>query len=248
MNIEKYIDTFGDDVYALALVCTKNFDSAADIFKTVAADCNALPEDVGMFELAIKVCSLCKMAKFSDNAETFSQLGLSKKHEQLLSGFFPLPFVARASVHLHFENDLTVEQIAEVLEEKPRYISDQLDGLGTELSGELDEFYKELCIRLAAPDELKAKAVLAARSGEKRVFEIRDDPMPKHTWTKKQKIGAIIAAIIATILLMIVIPIVNKLMDDYLTGSSYDEAPSDLIFSYDLDDVLKSDGQSTSKS
>ena len=230
MIIEKFIDRFGDDVYALALVCTKNFDSAADIFETVAAECDALSDDVGMFELAIKVCSLCKKAKFSDNAETFSQLGLSKKQEQLLSGFFPMPFVTRASVHLHFENDLTVEQIAEVLEEKPRYISEQLNGLGTELLNELDGTYKEIFVRLSAPDELKAKAVEAARSGEKRVFEILDDPMPTHTWTKKQKIGALIVAVIATIMLMIVIPIANKLMDDYLTGSSYDEAPSDLIF------------------
>lgn len=230
MIIEKFIDRFGDDVYALALVCTKNFDSAADIFETVAAECDALSDDVVMFELAIKVCSLCKKAKFSDNAETFSQLGLSKKQEQLLSGFFPMPFVTRASVHLHFENDLTVEQIAEVLEEKPRYISEQLNGLGTELLNELDGSYKEICVRLSAPDELKAKAVEAARSVEKRVFEILDDPMPTHTWTKKQKIGAVIVAVIATIMLMIVIPIANKLMDDYLTGSSYDEAPSDLIF------------------
>ena len=235
MNIERFIDRLGDDVYALALVCTKNFDSAAGIFETIAAECEALPEDAEMSGLAARVCSLCKTAKFSDNAETFSQLGLSKKQELLLSGFFPKPFVTRASVHLHFENDLTVEQIAEALEEKPRYISEQLDGLGTELFNELDDSYKELCVKLAAPDELKAKAVLAAKTGEKRVFEIRDDPMPKHTWTKKQKIGAIIAAIIATILLMIVIPIVNKLMDDYLTGSSYDEAPSDLIFSYTLE-------------
>ena len=232
MNIERFIDRLGDDVYALALVCTKNFDSAADIFETVAAECDELTEDADMFGLALRVCSLCKNAKFSDNAETFSQLGLSKKQEQLLSGFFPLPFVTRASVHLHFENDLSVEQIAEVLEEKPRYISEQLDGLGAELLNELDGSYKELCIKLSAPDELKVKAVENAKSGEKRVFEIREDPLPKHTWSKKQKFGAIIAAIIATILLMIVIPIVNKLMDDYFDGNSYDEAPSDLIFSY----------------
>lgn len=241
MNIEKFIDTFGDDVYALALVCTKNFDSAANIFETVAAECESLSDDAEMFELALKVCPLCKKAKFSDNAETFSQLGLSKKQEQLLSGFFPMPFVTRASIHLHFENDLTVEQIAEVLEEKPRYISEQLDGLGTELFNELDEHYKELCIKLAAPDVLKEKTILAAKSGEKREFEIRDDPMPKHTWTKNQKIATIIAAIIATIVLMFVIPIVNKLMDDYLEGGSYDDTPSELIFSYDAENEFTSD-------
>lgn len=241
MNIEKFIDRFGDDVYALALVCTKNFDSTADIFETVAAECEKLPDDAEMFELAVKVCSLCKKAKFSDNAETFSQLGLSKKQELLLSGFFPKPFVTRASVHLHFENDLTVDQIAEVLEEKPRYISEQLNGLGTELLNELDGSYKEVCVKLVAPDELKEKAIMAAKSGEKREFEIRDDPMPRHVWTKKQKIATIIAAIIATIVLMFVIPIVNKLMDDYLAGGSYDDTPSELVFSGNTESEYTSD-------
>lgn len=242
MNIEKFIDRFGDDVYALALVCTKNFDSAALIFEAVASEYEALSDDADMFVISARVCALCKTAKFSDNAETFSQLGLSKRQEQLLSGFFPKPFVTRASVHLHFENDLTVEQIAEVLDEKPRYISEQLDGLGEELSEELDREYKELCVKLGAPDVLKAKAVEAAKSGEKRVFEIRDDPMPKHVWSKRQKIAVIIAGIIITFVLMFVIPIFNKLMDDYITGSSYDEVPSDLIFSYDPDDLESSDG------
>lgn len=242
MNIEMFIDRFGDDVYALALVCTKNFDSAAEIFERIAAECEALPDDVEMYTLAVKVCSICKSAKFSDNAETFSQLGLTKNQERILSGFFPLPFVTRASVHLFFENDLTVEQIAEVLEEKQRYINEQLDGLGTDLYNELDEAYKELCVKLAAPDELKAKAVVAANSGEKRVFEIRDDPLPRHVWTKNQKIAAIVIAIVATFVLMIVIPIFNKLMDDYFTGSSYDEAPSDLIFTGNTESEATSDG------
>lgn len=231
MNIEKFIDRFGDDVYALALVCTKNFDSAADIFSAVASECEDMPDDSEMFDLAKKVCSMCKAAKFSDNAETFSQLGLSEKQEMLLSGFFPKPFVTRASVHLYYENDLTEEQIAEVLEEKRRYISEQLDGLGTELQSELDGSYKELCLKLAAPDELKTKAIEAAKSGEKRQFEILDDPVPKHTWSKKQKIATIIVAIIATFVLMFVIPIANKLMDDYLAGGSYDDTPSELVFS-----------------
>ena len=65
--------------------------------------------------------------------------------------------------------------------------------------------------------------------------------MPKHTWTRKQKIAAIIVAVVVTIVLMIVIPIFNKLVDDYFTGSSYDEAPSDLIFSYTPESEYTSD-------
>lgn len=232
MNIEKFIDTFGDDVYALALVCTKNFDSAADIFTAVAEECEELSDSTEMYELAVKVYSLCRTAKCSDNAETLSQIGLSKKQELLLSGFFPKPLFTRAAVHMYFENDLSVEQIAEVLGEKPRYVSEQLDDLGTELYSDLEDLYKELCVKISAPDELKADAIKSAKSGEKRVFEILDDPIPKHTWTKNQKIAAIILAVIVTIALMIVIPIVNQLIDGYFMAESQEEVPSDLIFSY----------------
>ena len=44
MNIEKFIDAFGDDVYALALLVTKNFDSAERVFTQIAQDCDTFPE------------------------------------------------------------------------------------------------------------------------------------------------------------------------------------------------------------
>lgn len=241
MNIEKFIDLFGDDVYALALVCTKNFYSAADIFSQITAECEELPDNAEMFGLAVKVYSMCKTAKCSDNAETLSQIGLSKKQESLLAEFFLKPLIIRAIVHLYFENDLIVEQIAEVLGVKPRYVSEQLDDLGGELFGELENYYKELCLKLVVPEEFKVNAVQAAKLGERRIFEIRDDPMPKHVWTKKQKIATIIVAVVVSIALMIVIPKVNKLVDDYFTGSSCDEAPSDLIFSYTPESEYTSD-------
>lgn len=232
MNIEKFIDTFGDDVYALALVCTKNHDSAAEIFLRMCSECGSFADGTDIFDIARLEIPMCKTAKCSDNAETFSQMGLSKKQEALLGEFFPLPQIVRAIVHLYFENDLTTEQIAEVLREKPRYVSEQLNALGGELSEELESSYKELCLKLCAPDELKAEAVRAAKSGEKREFEIEEEPMPRHTWTRNQKIAAVILAIFVTIALMIVIPIVNQLIDGYFMAESTEEVPSEWIFEY----------------
>lgn len=232
MNIEKFIDAFGDDVYALALVCTKNFDSAAEIFSRIAAQCGDIPENAEMIDIARMEYPLCQNAKCTDTAETLSQIGLSKKQEALLAGFFPRPMTVRAAVHLYFENDLTIEQTAELLGEKPRYIMDQMNALGDDIFYELESSYKEVCAKISAPDELKAASVQAAKSGEKRLFEVVEDPVPLHVWTKKQKTAAVIVSIFVTIALMIVIPIVNKLIDDWFAGGSYDDTPSDMIFSY----------------
>lgn len=232
MKIERFIDSLGDDVYAFALVCTKNFDSSADIYARIVAEFAELPENAEIYDIAGEVYKLCRTAVCNDSAETLSQIGLSKKQELLLTGFFTKPQISRAIVHLYFENDLSIEQIAEVIGDKPRYVSEQLDALGTELSEKLENSYKELCVKITAPDDLKSKVIQAARSGKSREFKIVDEPMPKHTWTKKQKIAAIIFAVIVTIILWFVIPIFNAYLDGKFGDGSYDEVPSDLIFSY----------------
>lgn len=232
MNIEKFIDQFGDDVYALALVCTKNFDSAAEVFLRTAEECGGFPENADIRDIVSAAFPFCRNAKCTDTAETLSQAGLTKKQEALLAEFFPKPQVIRAIVHMHFENDLSAEQISELLHEKPRYVSEQLDALGLGLTEELENSYKGLCLKLCAPDELKSEAVIAAKSGKKRIFEVEEEPMPTHSWSKNQKIAAVILAVVVTIALMIVIPIVNQLIDGYFLAESQEEIPSDWIFSY----------------
>ncbi len=51
MNIEKFIDAFGDDVYALALIVTKNFDSAERVFTQIAQDCDTFPETAELYDI-----------------------------------------------------------------------------------------------------------------------------------------------------------------------------------------------------
>lgn len=245
MDIRKFIDEHGDRVYAFALICTKSADSAAEVFLYISGECEKYAEDVYFSEIAREAFKLCRKAKCADSAETLSQCGLSKKQENLLAEFFPLPQIVRAAIHLRYECDSELDEIAELTGEKPRYISEQLDNLGKEVRERLENSYKELCLRLSASDDLKIKAVNAAQNGIHREFEVIDDPAPLHTWTKRQKTAAVVFAVIATIAVLIVIPIVNKLVDDYLTGESYDEAPPDLIFSYDNENQSGISGEET---
>ena len=232
MIIEKFIDAFGDDVYALALIVTKNFDSAERVFTQIAQDCDTLPETSELYDIVKKAYRLCQKAPSNDNAETFSDLGLSAKQEALLAEVFPRPQIVRAIIHLSYENDLENDKIAAITDVNIRYVNEQLGDLEG-LSDRLNKSYKELCLRLTAPDELKISVIQAVNSGEKRLFEIRGEAAPRHSWTNKQKIGAVIAAIVVTILACIVIPLFLAYLESYEeVNSSYDEVPPELIFSY----------------
>lgn len=233
MNIEKFIDTFGDDVYALALIVTKSFDSAERIFTQIAQDHEDIDETAEIFDIAQRAYSLCKKAPNNDKAETLSDIGLSARHEALLSEIFPRPQIVRAIIHLCWENDLTAEQAAKITGESVRYVAEQLSELPKSLSDKLDKTYKELCLKLTAPDALKMSVISAVNSGEKRLFEVRDETVPRHSWTRAQKVAAVIIAITATALICIVVPLLTAYLNSLdEINSSYDEAPSDLIFSY----------------
>lgn len=232
MTIEKFIDAFGDDVYALALIVTKSFDSAERVFTQIAQDCDTLPETAELYDVVKKAYRLCLKAPSNDNAETFSEIGLSAKQEALLAEIFPRPQIVRAIIHLSYENDLENDKIASITDTNVRYVNEQLGDLGG-LSDRLDKSYKELCLRLAAPDELKISVIQAVNSGERRLFEVRGETAPRHSWTKKQKIGTVIAAVVITALACVIIPLFLAYLDSYEElNSSYDEVPPELIFSY----------------
>lgn len=233
MKIERFVDLFGDDVYALSLIVNKDFDSAARVFTQVAQDCETFPEDTELFEVVGRAYSLAKKAPSNDKAETLSEMGLSAKQEGLLAEIFQRPQIVRAIVHFTYENDLTVEQIVRLAGASERYVTGQLSELSKPLTDRLERDYKTLCLALAAPDELKADVIRSVNAGEKRLFEVRGDAVPLHTWTKKQKTAAMIAAVVITALICFIIPIVSEYLNNFEEmNSSYDEAPSDQIFSY----------------
>lgn len=230
MTIERFIDEFGDDVYALALIVTKSFEGAEQVFTQLAQDCEALPET--LYDIVKIAYRLCRKAQSNDNAQTLSDIGLSAKHEALLAEIFPYPQIVRTIIHLSYENDLENDKIASITDTGVRFVTEQLDDLGG-LSEKLEKHYKELCLKLAAPDELKLSVIEAINSGEKRLFEVRSEAAPRHTWTKPQKIAAVIIAVAITVVVCIVVPLLTAYFNSFEEmNSSYDEAPSDLIFSY----------------
>ncbi len=233
MNIEKFIDAFGDDVYALALIVTKSFESAERVFTQTAQECELIPETAELYDIVNKAYHLCKKAPSNDSAETLSDIGLSARHETLLTEIFPCPQVVRAIIHMSYENDLTAEQIAKATGESVRYVKEQLSDISKPLSDKLEKSYKELCLKLNAPDELKMSVIQAVNSGEKRLFEVRDPAAPRHTWTKAQKAAAVIFAVVATVIICIVVPLLTAYFNSFEEmNSSYEELPPELIFSY----------------
>ena len=54
MEIRKLIDDFGDDIYALALISTKDFNSAKEIFVRMTTANNEYPDETELFPLLVK--------------------------------------------------------------------------------------------------------------------------------------------------------------------------------------------------
>ncbi len=234
MEIRRFIDNYGDDAYALALIVTKSFDSAREVFARTAGVCGELSERDGLFCVVKTAFRLCKESESNDEASTLTGTELNRKQEAVLETVFARPQIIRAIIHLHYENDLTPEQIAEVTGESVRYVQSKLSELPRELSEALDKHYKEICAKLHAEDELKAYVIRAGEGKEKRAFEPESEPVPVHRWTKKQKVIVCIVAALFTILVCIVIPIAQAYIRSQreLESMHFEEPATDEIFSY----------------
>jgi len=144
------------------------------------------------------------------------------------------PLIVRSVIHLYYENDLEIPQIAEVTGESEKYIGKVLSELQPELKTSLEKHYKEICTKIHAEDSLKAYVIRSVTEGEKRTFEVKNDAVPRHTWSKKQKIIVVVSAVVIVAMLTIVIPLLQKYfdMEEELRNYSYDEVATDEIFSY----------------
>ncbi len=237
MEITRLIDNYGDDIFALALMITKDFNSAKQVFLKTCLECKNLPDNSKMPELAAKVFSECKEAESNDNAVTLTGVELSDKQRRLLEVILQKPQMTRAIIHMCYENDMQPEQISKITGAGVKYIKGVLDGLSNELEKALSDCYKEICMKIHAGDELKAYTVRAINTGDSRTFEVKRDAAPIHSWTKKQKTIVIIAAAIATLLICIIIPILDSYyhMRKEEGFSHYENVPTDEIFSQTVD-------------
>ncbi len=234
MEIRKFIDNYGDDVYALALIVTKSFDSANRVFAETAGHFADFTEQGGIFVIAKTAFPICKECESNDDASTFTGIELSTKQETVLEMVLAKPQIIRAIIHLHYENDLTPAQIARVTGESERYVQSKLGELSEEFSDALDKHYKDICLKIHVEDALKAYVIRASETGEKRVFEQEKEPVPVHRWTKKQKIVVYAVAALFTVLVCIVIPIAQAYIRSQreLDSMNFEEPATDEIFSY----------------
>lgn len=192
------------------------------------------PEETELYNLLLKAYPMCREADSNDSAVTLTGVDVDAKKQQLLEAVLQKPFIVRSIIHLHWENDLEPEQIAGATGESVRYVNSVLEELSEELTAALDKGYKDICVKIRAEDKLKAYVIRSAASGKKRQFEVKEDAVPTHKWTRKQKIIVIIVAAILTVAVCIVIPILDSYyqMRREEEFSSYENVPTDEIFRY----------------
>lgn len=234
MKLEKLIDNHGDDIFALALIVTKDFNSAKEVFVRVTSDYYEIRDDCSAYdEIIAKTYSICREADSNDSAVTLTGVELDSKREALLQIVLQKPLIVRSIIHLCYEHELDEAQIASVTGESVKYITKVLSELPTELKTSLEKHYMEICAKIVAEDSLKAYVIRSAAQGG-RMFEVKNEAVPLHTWSKKQKIIVIIAAIVVTAVATIVIPLLDSYikMEEELRDYSYEEAATDEIFRY----------------
>lgn len=210
MDITRLTDAFGDDIYALALITTKDFDSAREIYVRTTTKCDEYPDSAELVNFVADEFPLCKDAECNDSAVTLTGVELDLKKQALLETVLQKPFVVRSIIHMFWENDLEIEDIAEITGESAKYVRSVIEGLSDSLRTALDKSYKDICVRICAPDKLKAYVIRSVNSGNKRQFEVKQDAVPTHRWTKDQKMAVYIAAALIAVILCIVIPLAES--------------------------------------
>lgn len=230
MDAAKFVDGYGEDVYALSLVTTKSEKSAEEVFLKTAAVCESFDERASLFDVVKAAFSESKKARVAEEAETLSTLKLSRKQEEIISELFAMPRIVRAVVHLYYENDFSEKDTAQIVGESGGYISRVLLELPETLKAELDEHYRELCLKLTPNDELKARAVASAETRERRLFEPEYETFPKHTWTKRQKTAAAIIAAVAAVFITLFFPLLRELISERVDEELDKWKNSDIVY------------------
>lgn len=234
MELAKLIDGFGDDIFALALIVTKDFDSAKQVFVKTSLKYEDFSDSDKMYELAAETYKQCEEVDNNDSAVTLTGIDLDPKRLALLEIVLKKTQKVRSIIHLYYENDLDEAEIAKVIGESERYIRGVFADFPQELKTSLDKHYKEICTKICAEDKLKSYVMRAAADTEKRDFEVKDEAVPRHAWSTRQKVIVIIIAVIVTFALCYIIPIVEKYFDmlEDESGYSYEVPATDEVFSY----------------
>ncbi len=235
MDITKLIDDYGDDIFAFALIVTKDMTSAKEVFVKTAVVNEEYSDDSGLFEILGKAYAVCAEAESNEGASALTDVELDTKKQAVLEELLVRRETVRAAAHMYYENDLSIEEIADITGKSEKYIAGILsDELTEALRMKLDADYKDICTRITAPDELKAYVIRAVKNGDKRLFEVKEEAVPIHTWKTSHKVVVVIAAVIATLAAMYIIPVLQKYgeMRESEAGLSYEEVGTDESFYY----------------
>ena len=234
MEITKLIDTYGDDIFAFALIVTKDFASAKEIFVKTTTACGEFSEDCSLCELIARAYKESQETDSNEGASTLTGIELDAKRQAVLEELLVKRETVRAVAHMFYENDLSAAEIAGITGKSEKYINELLADDLSDISDKLDAEYKDICTKLTAEDKLKAYVIRAVNSGEARAFQLQEDAVPVHTWKTSHKVIVIIVAVLATLLAMYIIPIFQKYseMRESEAQLSYEEVGDDESFYY----------------
>ncbi len=243
MKIEQLLDIYGDDIFAFALIATKDFSSAKEVFVRLTSAYYEIPEHDGVFDEIIKrAYALCQEVDSNEGASTLTGVDLDAKRLAVLEELLVKRESVRIAAHLYYETDLEAGEIALLMGKSEKYVAGLLsDELSDELKAKLDKYYKEICVKITASDKLKAYVMHSVYDSSKRDFEVREEAVAKHVWSTEQKIIVIVIAIIITFAISFIIPIAEKYFDmlEDESGYSYEVPETDEIFryTYEADEV-----------
>ncbi|MBQ9947447.1 MAG: hypothetical protein IJO91_03575 [Oscillospiraceae bacterium] len=213
MEITKLIDEYGDDIFALALIVTKDFDSAKQVFVKTTTAYSELSDEAVMLDIVNRAYTECAEADSNEGATTLTGVELDAKRQTVLEEVLKLGEMTRTVIHLFYENDQIDEDIAAITGLTEKQVTDILSGLPADLADQLEEHYKSICTKIKAEDRLKAYVIRSVTSGNKRMFEVGKDAAPVHRWKTSQKVIVCVSALIITILICIVIPLLQQYLD-----------------------------------
>lgn len=236
MKLEKLLDIYGDDIFAFALIATKDFNSAKEVFVRVTSDYYELPDHDGAFyEIISKAYKVCQEVDSNESASTLTGVELDAKRQAVLEELLVKRETVRTVVHMYYGDELSEDEIASIIGKPVKFVEELLsDELSDDLKAKLEKYYIEICDKIHAEDKLKSYVMRSVYNTSKRDFEVREEAVPRHQWTTAGKIAVIIVAIVFLVTMFFTIP----LLDGYINmveeekGLSYDEVGTNESFHY----------------
>lgn len=231
MDIQKLLYQYGDNVFSLAVIATKSTQAATEIFfKTFE---KAFAEGIAEENALYKACAaLCMETDINEEASTITDFKMKKAELEFCEKLLVEQQKIRIIMHLYYNSELEMSVIADIIGMSEKNAQRLFDEASEELQELAEEHYLTAMINVTVPDGTMAYALKKLVSGDGRLFELKNDAVPRHSWTKKQKTAVTIAGIIVTAIICIVVPIVQMLINQSrdLEGVDLNQSEPSVIF------------------